>query len=80
MEESNRHTLKARWSTPRGWAGEKTCEAFLDSEPMTMSSLLRTRTVSRSIKSFWDMALPSHFLLGVVAVVVDCWLPMLLVV
>ncbi len=52
-------------------------EAFLDSEPMTMSSLLRTRTVSRSIKSAWLMVAPSHFLVGVEGE--DCLLPMLLI-
>jgi len=44
-----------------------------------MSSLLRTRTVSRSMKSFWDMALPSHFLLVVEEEEEeDCLLPMIL--
>ena len=38
-----------------------------------MSSLLRTRTVSRSIKSAWDMVLPSQFL---VEEGEDCLLPM----
>lgn len=62
MEESKRKTLKARWRTPRGWVGVNSWEERLDSEPMTVSSLERTRTVSRSMKSVWVIAVPSHFL------------------
>lgn len=55
MEESNRKTEKARWRMPRGCAASKTWEDFLDAEPVTMSELERTRTVSRSMNWDWDM-------------------------
>lgn len=36
------------------------CDDFLEAEPMTLSVLLRTRTVSRSMNWDWDMV-ASHF-------------------
>ena len=59
---SKRKTEKARWRTPRCVLALKRCDPFLLSDPMTLSSSSRTRTVSLSIMSSWVMALPSHVL------------------
>ena len=68
MDKSKRKTEKARWSMPRGWVVLKMCDDFLEAEPMTLSVLFRTRTVSRSMNWDWDMV-ASHFVTSDSAVV-----------
>ena len=62
MLSSKRKTEKARWRTPRCVLALKRWDPFLLSDPMTLSSSSRTRTVSLSIMSSWVMAFPSHVL------------------
>jgi hypothetical protein len=52
---SKRKTENARWSIPRGVSWEKTWDSLFDAEPMTLSFVSRTRTVSRSMNWLWDM-------------------------
>lgn len=60
VSSSKIKTEKARCSTPRGVAATNSCEPRLDSDPMTLSSLSNTSTVSFSIMSVCVMAVPFH--------------------